>query len=118
MTRNRATHAAPPDEGTAWRGVEIVLTLLLLAPASALLISRVRSLTELEAVGAGAGCSGIDTLGPVLHAGLPTTALLVIVPAALLSLGGRARGWAWLALALVGTLLLEMVLQAALPACL
>ncbi len=118
MTRNRAPHLAPSGGATVRRGAAIVLTLLLLAPSAALLLSRVRALTDLEAAGAGAGCSGVDTLGPVLHAGLPAVALLVVVPTALLSLAGRAQGWIWLAVALAGTILLDMALQAALPACL
>lgn len=100
------------------RGAATTLTLLLLAPAAALLLARLRALTDLESVGAGAGCTGADTLGPVLHAGLPAVALVIVVPIALLSLSDRARGWIWLALALVGTVLLDMALQAIIPACL
>ena len=118
MTRNRATELAPPAGAAVRRAVAIALTLALLAPAAALLLARVRALTALESAGAGAGCSGLDTLGPLLHAGLPTVALLVILPVALLSLADRARGWIWLGLALVGTVLLDVALRSVFPACL
>lgn len=119
VTRNRDARAAPrPGVTMVGRGVETLLTLALLVPGAALLVARVRSLTDLQSSGAGGGCTGIDTLGPVLHAGLPAVALVMIVPAALLSLAGRARGWLWLGLALAGTVLLDLALTAWLPACL
>lgn len=118
MTRNRRRHAAAPEGGPIGRGVGIVLTLCLLAPAAALLTARARALVDLESDGAGRGCGGLDIWGPVLHAGLPSVALVIVIPVALSSLAGRAHGWIWLALAGVGTLLLDLVLRSSLPGCL
>lgn len=119
MTRNRpANSAAGPGGGSLRTAVAIVVTLLLLAPATALLLARARALIELESRGAGVGCRGADTLGPVLQAGLPVVALLIIIPIALLSLADRARGWIWLTLALVGTVALDVLLRVTIPGCL
>ncbi len=119
MTRNRRPRAEPhPSPGPVRRGLPVLLTLLLLAPAAALLLARVRGLLDLAASGLPESCSGPDAVAPVLYAGLPSVALVMIVPLALLSVGHRAHGWIWLALALVGTVLLDAALRAVLPACL
>lgn len=132
MTRNRPADATeapraatPPAEdpsagegSTTGRVVGALLTLALLAPAAAILVSRVRALATIEDTGSGAGCTGVDTLGPILQAGLPTIAFLLALPVALLSLGHRARGWIWLLGALVITLAVEVALRSWLPNCL
>lgn len=93
------------------------LTLLLLAPAAAVLVSRVRWIIQLEQSGAAPGCTGAAVLVPVLQAGIPVVLLLLAVPAALLSLSGRARGWIWLGLALAAVVLLEVGLHLWAPGC-
>lgn len=120
VTRNRGeAHASAPDgDPVLPHLVGMALTLLLLAPAAAVLVSRSRSLVDLERRGTGPECQGVDVLGPVLSSGLPVVLLLVALPAALLSLSGRARGWLWLLLALLGSLVLEVALRAWLPTCL
>lgn len=140
MTRNRPADAAPTealgaaepptrvprgawdgpadDGGTLGYAIGVILTLVLLAPAAALLVARIRALAAIEDSGSGAGCTGFDTLGPVLQAGLPAIALILALPVALLSLGRRARGWMWLLGALAITLAVEVALQSWLPACL
>src|SRR5699024_3923895 len=132
VTRNRPADATeapraatPPAEdpsagegSTTGRVVGALLTLALLAPAAAILVSRVRALATIEDTGSGAGCTGVDTLGPILQAGLPTIAFLLALPVALLSLGHRARGWIWLLGALVITLAVEVALRSWLPNCL
>lgn len=119
MTRNRDRHSSRREGGDGpARGVGILLTLALLAPATAVLVARARGLADLESSGPARGCSGLDIWGPILQAGLPTVALLLLVPGALLSLAGRARGWIWLALALAGTVLLDLVVRSSLPGCL
>lgn len=119
MTRNRDNQTAEP-QGLAWWGhaIGVALTLALLAPGSALLAARAHALLDIQATGGARTCSGTDILGPVLHAGLPVVALLIAVPIAVLSLGHRARGWTWLAGALLGTVLLDLALGLWLPACL
>lgn len=119
MTRNRHLRDEHrPSPGPVRRGLAVLLTLLLLAPGAALLLARVRELVGLASSGLPENCSGVDAIAPVLHAGLPVVALVMIVPAALLSVTHRARGWIWLVLALVGTVLLDAVLLTTLPACL
>lgn len=119
MTRNRAVEGvADVRPGRLAHAVGALLTLLLLLPATALLTARGRALVQMDTAGAPAGCSGVDTLGPVLQAGLPVVALLLAVPAALLALNGRGRGWIALVLVLVATVALEVALRTWLPACL
>ncbi|WP_114201587.1 hypothetical protein [Janibacter anophelis] len=118
MTRNRGgAHRRPREnDGLAWHPVGGLLTLLLIAPAAALLTSRVRGLVEIDRDGA-AGCSGTDVLWPIVQDGLPAIALVIAIPIALLSLAHRARGWVWLAGALVGTVLLEVAMRLWAPGC-
>ncbi|MGO1165467.1 MAG: hypothetical protein ACTMHL_02500 [Janibacter sp.] len=119
MTRNRDRPAAEPQDRASWGyPVGVVLTLVLLAPGSALLAARAHGLLDIQTTGGTRTCSGTDILGPVLHAGLPVVALLIAVPVAVLSLGHRARGWVWLVAALGGTVLLDLALRLWLPACL
>lgn len=118
VTRNRGTAASPPGDGGFAPGAGALLTLLLLAPAAALLTARIRALVTLESAGSPAGCSGLDTLGPVLQAGLPVVLLLIALPVALLSLGHRGRGWLWLGGALLATAVIEVGLRTWAPACL
>ena len=129
VTRNRPADVPgaaeqPTEDPPAGAGSTIghligaLLTLALLAPAAAILVSRVRALATIEDTGSGAGCTGVDTLGPVLQAGLPAVAFLLALPVALLSLGRRARGWIWLLGALVITLAVEVALRFWLPNCL
>ena len=103
MTRNRPTadEAASVGGTRLGRAVGAVLTVTLLAPAAAVLTSRLRGLIDLEA-GLGSQCGGIDALGPALRTSLPVVLLVLAIPVALLSLGHRARGWVWLFAALVG----------------
>lgn len=118
MTRNREAVETPESEGSpVVHGIGALLTLVLLVPAAALLAARVRDLVDIERSGL-SGCTGADTLGPVLQAGLPVVVLLLVIPGALLSLGHRARGWIWLALALAATVVVEVGLRFWLPACL
>ncbi|APH00975.1 hypothetical protein ASJ30_05005 [Janibacter indicus] len=119
MTRNRPTadEAASVGGTRLGRAVGAVLTVTLLAPAAAVLTSRLRGLIDLEA-GLGSQCGGIDALGPALRTSLPVVFLVLAIPVALLSLGHRARGWVWLFAALVGTAALEVALRVWLPACL
>ena len=95
--------------------LQLVLTLLLVAPAAAVLTSRLRGLLELDRLGA--ACTGTDLLGPLLLQGLPVVVLLIAIPAALLSLAHRATGWTWLLLVLGVTALLEVGLRVWLPQC-
>lgn len=127
MTRNRADTEAPgtsADPGTPpadhgpWASrIGVLLTLVLLAPAAALLSARVRELVRIEQSGL-PGCTGTQALGPVLQAGAPVVLLLLVIPGALLSLGHRARGWIALLLALAATLALEVALRLWWPGCL
>ncbi|WP_338751307.1 hypothetical protein [Janibacter alittae] len=118
MTRNRVTVEAPAGEGSRIaRGIGAVLTLVLLVPAAAVLTARARALIGIEQSGL-PSCTGVDTVGPVLQAGLPVVFLLLVIPGALLSLGHRARGWIWLTLALAATVVVEVGLRIWLPACL
>lgn len=118
MTRNREADETTEGDGAPFaRGVGALLTLVLLAPAAALLAARIRDLVTIDQSGLH-GCSGADTVGPVLQAGLPVIFLLLVIPGALISLGNRARGWIWLALALAATVLVEAGLRLWLPACL
>lgn len=116
MTRNRVEAVEQPTEsgGSVRRTVGTILTLLLLAPAAALLASRLRGIIDLEQF----GCGGAGMLGPVLHLGLPAVLLIVAIPAALASLADRARGWAWLLVALLGTAVIDLALRQWLPGCL
>lgn len=118
MTRNRGgAHRRPQDtEVVTWHPVGGLLTLLLVAPAAAVLTSRIRGLIEIDRPG-GTGCAGTEVLWPVLQLGLPAIAMVITIPIALLSLAHRARGWAWLAAALAGTVLLEIVLRLWVPGC-
>lgn len=118
MTRNRrGTHRRPTDgDGPVWHLAGGLFTLLLLAPAAAVLASRIRGLIEIERLGA-PGCSGAQALGPVLQQGLPAVALVIAIPVALLSLGHRARGWIWLLAVLLGTVALEIAVRLWLPGC-
>lgn len=119
VTRNRDEHAVPHDgAGALRRGLGVVLTLALLAPSAALLAARGHGLLEIGTHGVARECGGLDIWGPVLHAGLPTVALLIALPVALLSLADRAGGWIWLAVVLAGAVLLDLVLRSALPGCL
>lgn len=118
MTRNRGgSHRRRQDaEGVTWHPVGGLLTLLLVAPAAAVLTSRIRGLIEIDQPG-GTGCVGTEALWPVLQLGLPAIAMAITIPIALLSLAHRARGWVWLAAALVGTVLLEIILRLWVPGC-
>lgn len=118
MTRNRDRQAAEPQDRASWGyAVGVALTLLLLAPGSALLAARAHALLDIQSSGLSPTCAGPASLGPVLHAGLPVVALIMAVPIAVLSLGHRARGWVWLVGALLGTVLLDLALTLWLPAC-
>ena len=118
MTRNRAAVETPAGDGNpVARGIGALLTLVLLAPAAAVLAAGVRDLVDIERSGLPA-CTGADVFGPVLQAGLPVVLLLLVIPGALLSLGHRARGWVWLALALAATVVVEVGLRLLLPDCL
>ena len=120
VTRNRTAEPGGSTQLTGHsrlaHGIGALLTLLLLAPAAAVLTAAIHSLLQLEGSGA-PGCSGLDTLGPVLQAGVPAVLLLLAVPGALLSLGHRARGWIWLTLALLATVAVEVGVRVWLPAC-
>lgn len=120
VTRNRARIQRLDGAQSEPSGhpVGALLTLVLLAPAAAVLVSRVHAMVRLDGPGSTSGCSGAGTLGPVLQAGLPVVILVIAVPVALLSLGHRARGWMWLLAALLGTLALEVALRMWLPVCL
>ena len=76
MTKNRPTadEAASVGGTRLGRAVGAVLTVALLAPAAAVLTSRLRGLIDLE-VGLGAQCGGIDALGPALRTSLPVVFL-------------------------------------------
>lgn len=116
MTRNRDTgpHAQGRRPGQV---IGAGLTLLLLAPAAAVLVSRAQWVIRLERSGPAPGCSGTAALGPVLQAGVPVVLLLLALPVALLSLAGRARGWIWLGLALATVVFLEVGLHLWVPGC-
>lgn len=116
MTRNRveARHRPQEGDGSVGRTVGVILTLFLLAPAAALLASRLRGIIDLEQF----GCGGAGVLGPVVHLALPAVVLIVAIPAALASLTDRARGWAWLLVALLGTAVIDLALRQWLPGCL
>ncbi len=122
VTRNRPAETVSPTPSTPSRRLvrttHALVTVLLLAPAAALLAARGRTLVRLDAGGLGPGCTGVDTLGPVLHAGVPVIALALVLPAALLSLGHRGRGWIAIGVVLVAVLALEVALRTWLPACL
>lgn len=118
MTRNRHEADDAPGRTPLGQVVGTGLTLLLLAPAAAVLVSRVRWIIRLDQSGAAPGCSGADALVPVLQAGLPVVLLLLAIPAALLSLAGRASGWIWLGLALAAVVGLEVGLDRWAPECL
>jgi len=117
VTRNRAgAHRRPRSTGEHhWHPGGGLLTLLLVAPAAAVLTSRLRGLLELDRLGA--ACTGTDLLGPLLLQGLPVVVLIIAIPAALLSLAHRATGWTWLLLVLGVTALLEVGLRVWLPQC-
>ncbi|KRE38478.1 hypothetical protein ASG73_05990 [Janibacter sp. Soil728] len=93
-----------------------LLTLLLIAPAAAVLASRVHGLVAIGQPD-GSICSGTDLLWPIVQLGLPAIAMIIAIPVALLSLAHRARGWLWLTGALLGTLLLEVALRLWVPGC-
>lgn len=118
MSRNRdAVRPRPPEDETPTRHpVGSLLTLLLIAPAAAVLASRVHGLVAIDRPG-GSLCSGTDLLWPLVQLGLPAIALVIAIPVALLSLAHRARGWLWLAGALLGTLALEVALRLWVPGC-
>lgn len=118
MTRNRAAVETPEGDGNpVVRFIGILLTLILLAPAAAVLAAGARDLVGIERSGL-PSCTGAEAFGPVLQAGLPVVFLLLVIPGALLSLGHRARGWIWLVLALAATVVVEVGLRTWLPACL
>lgn len=119
MTRNRGGAHRPPQhgDGFAYHPVGGLLTLLLVAPAAAVLTSRLRGLLDLDQ-GSGGECTGAAVIWSVLHHGLPAVAMVIVIPVALLSLAHRARGWMWLAAALLGTVVLEVALRLWAPGCL
>nr|WP_257910158.1 hypothetical protein [Janibacter limosus] len=94
MSRNRdAVRPRPPEDETPTRHpVGSLLTLLLIAPAAAVLASRVHGLVAIDRPG-GSLCSGTDLLWPIVQLGLPAIAPVIAIPVALLSPAHRAGGW-------------------------